>query len=472
MAWKYKYNNLSDFFVDYQNTSFGLWTEYGRVDSVQVTAYTSPETVGYVVLYVVQPGSRIKNLNRYTFSRSQFLDLFFSKEVPAINLYISEEPTVRNTVTWDTLTAPQKADYLETSLRLVENNYLRVYWPVEPPRSTVPVAQYTVGPSVLVSGSTYDLPTSPLTAGEVHTVTLTLRNVGVNPLQVLQVAQLSSTQHYTLVKNFTKTTLAKDESDTVQVSFISYELGTKQSTLYVRTNDPSLPLFSLVFSTTVVENVGQLAPNITLSSVQPVTRQKGNYFSYLDLNVTTSRTYNDIKFVVLAEQSGVEFVRWGNPPASGSTLSYRWVPSSPVTSNTYVRGTVSDNYNQKTDDLEVNFLNSTHWGYYPSGSLTSNSVNFLEHNELRNTVSGSYDFGTNTYATNGTPAYLYFVYPKSYGVVDYVEDLDNGFTYVPSSFAISEVNFTNPYNYTEPYYVYRTNNKTYATNITWNVTLK
>lgn len=472
MAWKYKYNNLSDFFVDYQNTSFGLWTEYGRVDSVQVTAYASPSTVGYVVLYVVQPGSRIKNLNRYTFSRSQFLDLFFSKEVPGINLYVSEEPTVRNTVTWDLLSSGQKADYLETSLRLVENNYLRVYWPPEPVRSTVPVAQYNIETSVLGSGYTYDLPTSPLSAGETYTLTLYLRNVGVNPLSILSPASLSSTQHFSVVKNFTKSALAKDESDTVQVTFISYDLGVKTTTLSVRTNDPEVPLFTLVLRTNVVENVGQLAPNITLSSPQLTTRQKGNYFDFLDVRVTTSKTYNDIEYIVLSEANGVEFVRWGDPPASGSTLSYRWVPSSQVTSNTYVRGTVTDGYNLKTDDLEVNFLNSTHWGYYSSGSLTSNSINFLQNVELRESVSGSYNFGVNSYGASNVPSYLYFVYPKSYGVVDYVEDVDNGFTYVPSSFAISEVNYTNTYNYTEPYYVYRTNNKTYATDITWVVTLK
>ena len=99
-------------------------------------------------------------------------------------------------------------------------------------------------------------------------------------------------------------------------------------------------------------------------------------------------------------------------------------------------------------------------------------VSFLDNDSLQETISGSYNFGVNTYGASNVPAYLYFTYPKAYGVIDYVEDLDNGFTYVPTSFAITEINFTNQFNYTEPYYVYRTNNKTFATDITWNVTLK
>jgi hypothetical protein len=471
MAWKFKYNTLSDFFTDYQ-TSNGLWTEYGRVDSVQVTPYSSPETDGYVILFAVQPGSRIKNLNRFTFSRTQFLNLFFSKEVPGINLYISEEPNVRNTTSWDALTQLQKNDYLETALRLVANNYLRVYWPTEPPRSTVPIAQYSISASILNSGSTYVLPTSPLSSGEVLTTTITVRNVGVNPLSLLQAASLSSTQHYTIVKNFTKTNLAKDDFDTIQISFMSYELGLKESTISIRTNDPELPLFTQVLSTTVVENIGQLAPGITLSSTQPSIRTKGDFFNFLDIQVTTTRTYNDIQYIVVSEANGIEFIRWGNPPVSGSTLDYRWVPSSPVVSNTYIRGTVTDGYNQKTDDLEIKFLNKTYWGYFPSGTLTNSTVSFLDNDSLQETISGSYNFGVNTYGASNIPAYLYFTYPKAYGVVDYVEDLDNGFTYVPTSFAITEINFTNQFNYTEPYYVYRTNNKTFATDITWNVTLK
>ena len=55
MAWKYKYDSLSQFVVDYQS-AIGLWTEYGRIDSIQITPFTNPANDGYVIIYAIQPG--------------------------------------------------------------------------------------------------------------------------------------------------------------------------------------------------------------------------------------------------------------------------------------------------------------------------------------------------------------------------------------------------------------------------------
>ena len=116
-------------------------------------------------------------------------------------------------------------------------------------------------------------------------------------------------------------------------------------------------------------------------------------------------------------------------------------------------------------------MNRVYWGYNPSVTLTNNQISSLNSN-LQHYSSGTYEFGVNFYATSGTSTYLYLAYPKTMGSVQYVDDVDNGFTYLPPSLTMSEVNFTNQYGYTTQYRVYRTNNKTFGSDLTWYVTIQ
>ena len=129
--WRYKYNSVSEFSTDFQS-SIPVWWEGGRVESFRINA-TDVNSEEYIVLYAYNPGSRIKNLARYSFSLIRFCDVWFSKEVPGINLYISESPGNRSTGTWDMLATSTRESYVATANNLIENNFFKINWPEDNP---------------------------------------------------------------------------------------------------------------------------------------------------------------------------------------------------------------------------------------------------------------------------------------------------------------------------------------------------
>ena len=470
MAWKYKYDSLSQFVTDYQN-AVGIWTEYGRIDSIQITPFTNPGNDGYVIMFAVQPGSKIRNLNRFSFSLTQFLNLYFSKEIPGINLYLSESPNVRDVNTWDLLPSDEKIYYQNASLRLIADNYLRVYWPPEPIVSSVPIIQVKINNVVISATSTFVLPTSPVLLNEEISIRIYLKNIGNSSLYINNQPYLSGTNYFEITRHLDKLYLDKDETDYIEVYFKSNELGEKNTVLNIKTNDPIIPIFTLILSTSVVLSNAELAPTIDLSSSQSIIRENGDSINYLDLIINTFKTYNDITFISIKNYNDEEIIRFNNPGPSGSTKYYQWVPEEPILNNTFIYGLVSDGFNENVDFLNINFMNKVFWGFNPSGSLSDYEINFLN-SELKDYASGNYNFGSNDYASSGVSTYMYFIYPSDYGVIDYIEDIDNGFTYSPSSFNISEISFTNIHDYTKTYKIYRTKNKTFASDMSWIVTLK
>lgn len=467
MAWKYKYDSLSQFVSNYQ-TSVGLWTEYGRIDSVQITPFTNPANDGYVIMFAVQPGSKIRNLNRFSFSLTQFLNLNFSQEIPGINLYISEQPNIRTTNSWDLLTNVQKKYYNDTAIRLIADNYLRVYWPPEPIETLNPVIQVRIDTTILSSASTYSLQSF---LNEEKIIRIYIRNIGVNALEILQPPSLTDVLYYQIIRNLSKTSIIENDQDYIDVRLYSNVLGFKSTVLTIRTNDPARPIFSFEITSIVELSVSSLAPRIDLTTSPLIDKvENGNSISVVDFVINTLKTYNNINYIVLKDSSNNEIVRFNNPNASGGTNYYEWIPGVPLTSDTSITAYVADvNNNQNADTFEIDFMNKVYWGYHPSTSLNNSQIMSLNNN-LQDHVSGTFEFGVNFYATSGTAVYLYLAFPKTMGTIQYVDDIDNGFTYLPPSFTISEINFTNQYNYTSQYKVYRTNNKTFGDDLTWYVT--
>jgi hypothetical protein len=469
MAWKYKYDSLSQFVVDYQ-TAVGLWTEYGRIDSIQITPFTNPANDGYVIMFAVQPGSKIRNLNRFSFSLTQFLNLNFSKEIPGINVYLSEDPNVRTVNSWDLLSPSQKSYYQTTGLRLIADNYLRVYWPVEPVETLNPILQIRIDNSIISPASTYNFQSF---LNEEKIVRIFIRNIGVNALEILQNPSISDSTFYQIDRNVSKTTLVANDQDYVDISLYSNVLGYRNTVITIRTNDPLQPIFSFELSSTVQLNISSLAPQIQLTTFPLIDKiENGQSISVVDFIINTVKTYNDIDYIVIKDASNNEIVRFNNPVASGGTNYFEWIPGVPLTSDTAITAFISDiNNNQNASTFNIDFMNKVYWGYHPSVTLTDNQIISLNSN-LQDYASGTYEFGVNFYATSGTSTYLYLAYPKTMGIVQYVDDVDNGFTYLPPSLTMSEINFTNQYGYTAQYRVYRTNNKTFGNDLTWYVTIQ
>lgn len=469
MAWKYKYDSLSQFVIDYQNDQ-GIWTEYGRIDSIQITPYTNVGNDGYVIMYAVQPGSKIRNLNRFSFSLTQFLNLNFSKQLPGINVYLSEDPNVRTVNSWDLLSTSQKSYYQTTGLRLIADNYLRVYWPPEPVETLNPVIQVRIDNSIIAPASTYNFKSF---LNEEKIVRIFVRNIGVNTLEILQIPSLSDSTYYQIDRNISKTTLIANDQDYIDISLYSNVLGYRSTVLTIRSNDPSQPILSFELSSTVELNISSLAPQIQLTTSPFINKaENGQSVSVIDFVINTVKTYNDIDYIVLKDASNNEIVRFNNPVASGGTNYFEWIPGVPLTNDTAITAFVADiNNNQNASTFNIDFMNRVYWGYHPSITLTDTQIRTLNNN-LQHYSSGTYEFGVNFYAASGTSTYLYFAYPKVMGTVQYVEDIDNGFTYLPPSLTMSEINFTNQHGYTEQYRIYRTNNKTFGSDLTWNVTIQ
>jgi len=387
MAWKYKYDSLSQFVVDYQS-AIGLWTEYGRIDSVQITPFTNPANDGYVILYAIQPGSKIRNLNRFSFSLTQFLNLSFSKEIPGLNLYLGEDPTVRTVNTWDLLTTVQKQYYQDTAIRLIADNYLRVYWPPEPLETLNPIAQIRIDNTIVSPASTYSFQSF---LNEEKILRIYVRNIGLSTLQILQNPSLSSSVYYQITRQLTKTTLIKDDQDYIDISLYSNVLGLKNVVLTFRTNDPARPIFSFELSSIVELNISSLAPQISLTTAEDISKvENGDQITLIDFIISTVKTYNDIDYIVLKDASNNEIIRFNSPVASGGTNYYEWVPNTPITADTRISAFVSDiNNNQNVSNVEIDFMNRTYWGYHPNATLTSNQINFLD-SRLQDYVSGTY----------------------------------------------------------------------------------
>jgi hypothetical protein len=469
MAWKYKYDSLSQFVTDYQS-AVGLWTEYGRIDSVQITPFTNPSNDGYVIMFAVQPGSKIRNLNRFSFSLTQFLNLNFSKEIPGINVYISESPNVRTVNSWDLLTLSQKQYYQDTAIRLIADNYLRVYWPPEPIETLNPVIQVRIDTTILSPASTYSLQSF---LNQEKIIRIYIRNIGVNALEVLQTPSLSDTVYYQITRNISKTSLVENDQDYIDVRLYSNVLGFRSTVLTIRTNDPARPIFSFEISSIVELNISSLAPQIQLTTSPLLNKvENGQSISEVDFVITTLKTYNNIDYIVIKDSSNNEIIRFNNPNASGGTNYYEWIPGTPITSDTSISAYVADiNNNQNASTFNIDFMNKVYWGYHPEATLNNSQIRSLNSN-LTEYASGTFEFGVNFYATSGTSVYLYLAFPKTMGSVQYIDDVDNGFTYLPPAFTISEINFTNQYNYTSQYKVYRTNNKTFGNDLTWYVTIQ
>jgi hypothetical protein len=468
MAWKYKYDSLSQFVTDYQ-TAVGLWTEYGRIDSVQITPFTNPANDGYVIMFAVQPGSKIRNLNRFSFSLTQFLNLNFSKEIPGINVYISEQPNIRNVNSWDLLSPNQKQYYQGTAIKLIADNYLRVYWPPEPIETLNPVIQVRIDTTILSPASTYSLQSF---LNEEKIIRIYVRNIGVNALEILQPPSLSDTLYYQIIRNLNKTSIIENDQDYIDIRLYSNVLGFRSTVLTIRTNDPARPIFSFEISSIVELNISSLAPQISLTTSPLLNKvENGQSIEVIDFIISTIKTYNNIDYIVLKDVNNNEIIRFNNPNASGGTNYYEWIPGNPITNDTSITAYVADiNNNQNADTFNIDFMNKVYWGYNPASTLDSAQIRSLNSN-LREYVSGTYEFGVNFYAPSGTSVYLYLAYPKYLGEIQYVDDIDNGFTYLPPSFLISEINFTNQNGYTTPYKVYRTNNKTFGNDLTWYVTM-
>lgn len=125
--WRYKYSSVSEFASDFAG-GVPIWWENGRIDSFKMNS-SIPNSQECLVIQSYNPGLRIKNLSKYYFTKDDFLRTWFSKEVPGINLYLSESPGDRSTGTWDALPFDDREKYLSTANTLIQKSFFSVEWP-------------------------------------------------------------------------------------------------------------------------------------------------------------------------------------------------------------------------------------------------------------------------------------------------------------------------------------------------------
>lgn len=129
--WKFKYTNIAEFITDFEANPLGIWCPKGKIDSWNING-SDPNSDNYISIFALNPGSRIRNLHRFSFTKIKFLDTYFSTALPGLSLYLSEDPNRRNTKTWLSLSVPTKNLYITQARRLIKDAGFMIRWPVDP----------------------------------------------------------------------------------------------------------------------------------------------------------------------------------------------------------------------------------------------------------------------------------------------------------------------------------------------------
>lgn len=117
-------------------------------------------------------------------------------------------------------------------------------------------------------------------------------------------------------------------------------------------------------------------------------------------------------------------------------------------------------------NFSVNWRPNMYWGVSSDTSLTSATVRNLASSNLTTSAIG-------TYTMNGDGKYIYFVCPSSFGAL--IEEDGSGSKFLVgnlqnSAFIRTTLNYTNTYNHTETYYVYRSTTVQYGSSIEIKIT--
>lgn len=261
--WKFKFSSIPDFISGFeQNASSGLWCQSGKIDSFQING-NDPQADNYISIFSLSPGSRIRNLHRFSFTRSAFLNLYFSIVLPGLSLYLSEEPNKRNTKTWGALSDATKNLYITQARRLIKDAGFLIRWPIDPIIPVSPKIQIFQDYSFYPNGSTFMFDTTFI--GSPRTRYFTIKNTGeealtltTNPIVYMPIL---NTEVQTFVKsdgtivsgidqpfllsqpslNF----LEPNQSVPFSLTFDPQFEGTKSIYFSVSSDDPETPLYTI-----------------------------------------------------------------------------------------------------------------------------------------------------------------------------------------------------------------------------------
>jgi hypothetical protein len=469
MAWSFKYTSLPQLINDLQTFPKGVWNSYGRIDSLEIIKSTN-----HVVMYSLSYGTQIKNLSRYVFTLEEFLNLEFSKELPGLNLYVSEDKT-RLPDSWNSLPSEAKELYQKTANRLLSENRLKIYWP--PPRLVVdtPILEVKIGALQLTNGTSFNFtPGAPQEFGESKSVILRVTNRGPGTLRFTGVPKINIVNDDTY-NNFLfgsvldKDFLTKDTSVEIEVVFSAQTMGNKRAVLSFATNDPAVPLFSVVLLGEASDSSFDRGPDVIF--YDSLVFEKGDIVSGVEFRVKTIKTYSPISGISFYD--GIDFLGEvsGYNPEGGDEIFF-YEPLLPIVSDKIFTVKVTDGIYQGTADRELLFMNKVYYGYSEvSGGYGSEDIIFLQNNKFSDVASGDVAFGVNDIASGGSGAYVLYAYPSRLGSFYNAQDLNSGFVYSPNSFVISEMLFENSSGYKEMYTIVRSDNKTFASDLKWRINI-
>lgn len=179
--WKFRFPSIENFEITFDSfVEEGLWFKRGSVEDYQITNATGVNQDNYITLFTIQPGARIIQTNRYSFSLSRLLAEYFSVELPGLWLYLSEEPGKRNTLTWNSLTSQTKQIYITRSKRLIKEAGLIIGWPTDPILPPRPDMRIYQNWSFLPSNSSFYFPNTYI--GTPNIKNFIIKNMGNDPL--------------------------------------------------------------------------------------------------------------------------------------------------------------------------------------------------------------------------------------------------------------------------------------------------
>jgi len=261
-SWKFKFSNISDFITSLETNAGNLWCERGRVDSFQING-VDPNAENYITAFSLSPGSRIRNLHRFSFTKSDFLNQYFSTVLPGLSLYLTEDPNKRNTLTWEALSDATKTLYISQGKRLIKDAGLLLRWPIDPILPIKPRIQLFQDYSYYPNNSTFMFDTTFI--GVPRTRFFTIKNTGDEVLTLTSNPIIYVPVTNTTVQTFVQTDgtivsgidqpfivtqpslnfLEPNQSVPFSITFDPQFEGTKSIYFSVASDDPETPLYTI-----------------------------------------------------------------------------------------------------------------------------------------------------------------------------------------------------------------------------------
>jgi archaellum component FlaG (FlaF/FlaG flagellin family) len=249
MSTFYQYEYPADLISDLQDQK-KIFFEKGMIANVTVAAKPSNED-GFVMIYAYNYNAIFQNVNRYSYTLTQFRQLTFSQESLGLYYYMTIDPQNHILTNWTetgALTDGQKSEYMTAAYNMLRKNFVPKWdlnWNLQVTPAPI-IKVETVGGINISNGASWVLP--DLVTGESGTVTFLIKNIGTSRLDVIESSvgvlnglEAGESVNITNVNDSLNPNVGEIE---ITLTYTLVEQGPKEISIFIESNDPLQSIFS------------------------------------------------------------------------------------------------------------------------------------------------------------------------------------------------------------------------------------